>query len=211
GRAVVGAMMEHTLQSEWSVDHYVRMVGLKNVDYWRALYAAVDPEHGSPLYPFLEQYYELAQYLNDVEDYDDDLRRGQPNLLALRRLAASNGSRDCRPVDDPRPWAVTSEVEEMLADRILGLGALAGQLPAVERAVAESKLADLLDGARAIGLFARVADEDGPPEPTGTVQLYPFSDLADVIGQIGSEAIVEVPCGACGSEDRNELFRKQGF
>ena len=212
-RAVVGAMMEHTPEPRSSPDEYVRMVRLKNVDYWRALYAAVDPERQSPLYPFLERYYELAQYLNDVGDYEDDARRGQPNLLALH-AAGGNG---CRPVDDPRPWGVTDEVEELLAERVLELGALAAELPDVERAAAETKLADLLDDARAAGLFVESGAPDEPPEPEAegrepeALELYPFSELADVVEQAGQDALVEVSCGTCGSDERRELFRKQGF
>jgi SAM-dependent methyltransferase len=209
-RAVIGAMMEYTPQSHWSDEAYVRMVRLKNVDYWRALYSAIDPHRRSPLYPFLEHYYEVAQYLNDVEDYDDDVRRGQPNLLALR-AHAGNGTRGCRPVDDPRPWAVSVEIEAMLAERVLALGTVAEQLPALERVVAETKLAGLLDDAEAMGLFADAAGGDGVRDAGERVQLYPFSELSDVIQQAGSQEIVEVPCGACGSKDRHELFSKQGF
>jgi SAM-dependent methyltransferase len=210
-RAVIGAMMEYTPVPQWSQDDYVRMVRLKNVDYWRALYSAVDPEHRSPLYPFLEQYYEVAQYLNDVEDYDDDVLRGQPNLLALRGLAAGNGNGACRPVDDPRPWAVTEEIEAMLGDRVLALGRVAAELDGSERAVAESKVVDMLDAARAVGLFAAGHGDNGRPEAVHGAEIYPFSELSDVIDQGGQQAIVEVPCGACGGDDRQVLFRKQGF
>jgi SAM-dependent methyltransferase len=205
-RAVIGAMMEYTPQAHWSQDDYARMVKLKNVDYWRALYSALDPARTSPLYPFLEQYYEFAQYLNDVEDYDDDTQRGQPNLLSLR-----NGSPHLRAVDDPRPWAVTAEIEAMLAERVLGLASSAEELASVEQAVAETKLADLLDAARAIGLFADSAADNGRPAAGADPELFVFSELPEVIEQVGRHAIVEVSCAACGSEDRHELFRKQGF
>jgi SAM-dependent methyltransferase len=206
-RAVIGAIMECTPQPEWTHDAYVRMVRLKNVDYWRALYTALDREHSSPLYPFLAQYYELAQYLNDVEDYDDDIRRGQPNLLSLR-----NETAHCRPVDDSRPWAVTAEIETMLADRVFSLAATARELPVLERSVAETKLADLLEGARAIGLFAGDAPEDEPPPAAAAVRgLFAFSELPEVIEQVGTAGIVDVGCAACGSSGRRELFRKQGF
>lgn len=210
-RAVIGAMMEYTPPSQWSDEDYVRMVRLKNVDYWRALYSAIDPKRTSPLYPFLERYYELAQYLNDVEDYDDDMPRGQPNLLALHGLASRNGGRGCRPVDDPRPWAVTTEIEDMLAERLLELAADASELPDLERTIAETKLLDLLDGARGIGLFRDGGDRDAPRAAGGRVELYGFSELSDVIDQAGPEAVVDVACGVCGGRDRQELFRKQGF
>jgi SAM-dependent methyltransferase len=205
-RAVIGAMMEYTPQARLSNDDYVRMVRLKNVDYWRALYSAVDPEFTSPLYPFLLQYYEVAQYLNDVEDYDDDVLRGQPNLLAIR-----NGSTQLRAVDDPRPWAVTPRVETMLADRILELAASAEELPESEREVAETKLADLLASARAAGLFRDSAAVNGGTEPDAGPDVFAFSELPDVIGQVGRHAITDVDCAVCGGGDRHELFRKQGF
>jgi SAM-dependent methyltransferase len=208
-RAVVGAMMEAASGERWSHDDYVRMVRLKNVDYWRALYAAVDPDRRSPLYPFLEGYYEVAQYLNDVEDHDDDVRRGQPNLVAL---AAANGTNGLRPVDEPRPWAVTEALEELLAARILDLGAAAADLPQPERAVAQTKLADLLDDARSLGLFADQRREEAPlGNGRRPLALFPYSDLADVLEQAGRDALVEVGCGACGARDRRELFGKQGF
>jgi hypothetical protein len=197
-------MMEYTPQARLSNDDYERMVRLKNVDYWRALYSAVDPEFTSPLYPFLLQYYEVAQYLNDVEDYDDDVLRGQPNLLAIR-----NGSTQLRAVDDPRPWAVTPRVETMLADRILELAASAEELPESEREVAETKLADLLASARAAGLFRDSAAVNGGTEADAGPDVFAFSELPDVIGQVGRHAITDVDCAVCGGGDRHELFRSK--
>ena len=205
-RAVIGAMMEHTPGPGLSGDDYYRMVRLKNVDYWGALYAALDPGHTSPLYPFLVRYYEVAQYLNDVDDYEDDVLRGQPNLLAIR-----NGSARLRAVDDPRPWAVSADVEAMLAERIVALGSSAESLPEAERAVAETKLADLLASARASGLFADEVAATARPEPTRVPDLFLFSELPDVVEQAGRDAIVHVDCPVCDGGDRRELFRKQGF
>ena len=205
-RAVIGAMMEHTPQPALSRDDYVRMVRLKNVDYWCALYSALDPEHFSPLYPFFVRYYEVAQYLNDIEDYEDDVLRGQPNLLAIR-----NGSSHLRPVDDPRAWAVSAEVEAMLAELIVGLGTSAEGLPEAERAVAVTKLADLIEGAHAAGLFAEGVAANGRAEAATMPDLFVFSELTEVIEQAGRDAIVHVDCAVCDSGDRHELFRKQGF
>jgi SAM-dependent methyltransferase len=204
-RAVIGAMMEYTPE-RLSNEDYVRMVRLKNVDYWRALYSSLDAEQTSPLYPFLAEYYEVAQYLNDVEDYDDDVLRGQPNLLTIR-----NESTHLRAVDDPRPWAVSAEVEAMLADRIVALAAFAEGLSGVERMVAETKLSDLLASARAVGLFTEVPAADGRHEPDVVADLFVFSELPEVIAQFGREAITDIDCVACGSADRHEVFRKQGF
>ena len=205
-RAVVGAMMEHAREPGLSEGGYVRMVRLKSVDYWRTLYSAVDPEHASPLHGFFGRYYELAQYLNDVEDYDEDLRRGQPNLLALE-----GGHSDCPPIDASRPWPVTRRVELLVADRIDELGAAAAVLPPLERAVAETKLADLLEEAHALGMFAMEAAGNGHADVLEPLDLAAFSELDEVIAQAGAGAIVHVACGACGRDDRRELFEKQGF
>ena len=82
-QAVIGAIMERSQPGDWTVPYYDRLVQLKNVDYWRCLYTAIDPERRLPLYPFLERYYTLAQHLNDVQDFAEDERNGQPNLLSL--------------------------------------------------------------------------------------------------------------------------------
>jgi SAM-dependent methyltransferase/uncharacterized protein YbjQ (UPF0145 family) len=206
-RAVVGALMEYTRRGAWSQDEYVRMVRLKNVDYWRVLYAALDIERESPLLGFFERYYEVAQYLNDVGDFDEDVTRGQPNLLALTR----DGDGSCRPIDERRPSAVTDEVEAMLAEHLIALAEHAAELPPLERAVAETKLLDLLDQAVELGLFAHATDDAEEPKTNGGVELYAFSELSDVVDELGAQALVEVDCVACGSPARNELFRKQGF
>ncbi len=206
-RAVFGAMMELTPQSELSKDDYVRMVRLKNVDYWRALYTAIDPDRSSPLYPFLERYYEVAQYLNDVADYDDDRRRGQPNLLALAELAPQA----CRPVNDPRPWAVTPETEALLSERIAELGEAAAELGDPERTIAEAKLVELIDAARALRLFVDGTDEAVAADDPARGRIDASSDLGEVVEILGREAIADVACGVCGGEARQELFRKQGF
>lgn len=79
---VIGLMMELGDPGNWDRDYYDRMAELKNVDYWHILYSSLDPDYSSSLYAFLRQYYILAQHLNDLEDFVDDLMRGQPNLLA---------------------------------------------------------------------------------------------------------------------------------
>ena len=184
-RAVIGAMMEYTPEPRLSNDDYVRMVRLKNVDYWRALYSALDPEFTSPLYPFLVQYYEVAQYLNDVEDYDDDVLRGQPNLLAIR-----NGSSHLRAVDDPRPWAVTPAVEAMLADARprAGVGR-ARELPRPS-GTSPRRSWPTCSTPRAPQGSSRdsAGRQRGGPRPAAVAELFAFSELADVIEQVGRHA-----------------------
>ena len=50
--ATIGAVMEMSPPHEWSRPFYERMTALKNVDFWRALYAGLDRSYESPLYPF---------------------------------------------------------------------------------------------------------------------------------------------------------------
>jgi 2-polyprenyl-3-methyl-5-hydroxy-6-metoxy-1,4-benzoquinol methylase len=199
-------MMECSSAARSSRDDYVRMVRLKSVDYWHALYAAVDPRRGSALGPFLERFYELAQYLNDVEDYEDDLLRGQPNILTI--VAGGDG---CPAVGGPRPIGVDEAVETQLAAQVLELGQGARELDGIERAVAQTKLSDLLETAHGLGLFGGDRGRERAPADQLDAQLDPSSDLADVLEQAGPAAIVDVSCGVCGHDDRVELFRKQGF
>ena len=213
-RTVIGAIMEYTPPSEWSHEYYERMVALKNVAYWEALYSALDPELASPLYPFLQQYYALAQHLNDVQDFDEDQQAGQPNLLSLYLDEGGNGSgRACPPVDEPGPSAAArpapAAVEERLAAQFLALGNEVEQLPEPERSIALLKLSESLEAAADLGLFA--APEPLPPPPAADPHLYWYSDLQSVVAQMGSEALERVPCGVCGGEERATMFRKNGF
>lgn len=194
-RAVIGAIMEFTDAHAWTLAEYRRLVQLKNVDYWRALYAAVDPHLESPLYPFLAGYYELAQYLNDAGDYESDLASGQPNLMVLYHM------RD-------------SEAEDFLADRYLELGRLAATLPDVERGVAQLKLHESLATARKLGLFADKATDKATDETSGTtaaLQLFWYSHARDVIGYGGPDALEHTDCPVCNGRDRRPLLRHQGF
>lgn len=208
-RAVVGAMMEGSGFRSWTMGDYQRLVRLKNVDYWRSLYAAVDPDLRSPLHPFLERYYELAQYLNDIGDLAEDLVTGQPNLLALRDVAAGNGA--CRPFDPAAPDAVPPAVEALVADAYIALADTATDLPRTEQAVARYKLSESLETAYKLGLFA-----DTPTPATGAAQpptprLQWYSDIDDVIEEAGTSALRETSCPVCGGDERRTLFRKQGF
>jgi SAM-dependent methyltransferase len=206
-RAVVGAIMEFTDLHAWSLDSYSRLVRLKNVDYWRALYAAVDPQLESPLYPFLERYYELAQYLNDVGDYESDLASGQPNLMVLHHL--HNGHRE--PGHGPPSGRVRREVEGFLADQYLALGCTAAELPDIERSVAQFKLHESLTAARRLGLFDRT-EITGTVEPAGAPpRLFWYSEARDVIDHAGPDALVYTDCDVCGTRERRLIFHHQGF
>ncbi|MGH2537003.1 MAG: methyltransferase domain-containing protein [Candidatus Promineifilaceae bacterium] len=205
-RTVIGAIMERSRPEAWDKAYYRQLVRLKNVDYWRALYAALDPEQASPLYPFLEGYYELAQHLNDVQDFDEDLQQGQPNLLSL--YLPAGGRPACPPIGATAEVA-PPEVELLLADEFLALGKLAAELPDPERAIAFLKLSESLAAGYRLGLFAEPAG-DGPT-PAAEPRLYWHSDAQSVIAQVGSQALEHVACEICGATERVSMFEKQGF
>lgn len=205
-RTVIGAMMECSEAETWTQEYYTQMVQLKNVDYWRVLYTAIDPAQASPLYPFLVEYYELAQNLNDVQDFDEDQQQGQPNLLSLYLPDAREP--DCTPFGDRRRVAPL-EVELLLADKLLALGSQAQALPQPERGVAQFKLAESLEAACRLGLFAEPQGLDAFPAPPP--RLYWYSDLQSVVAQVGAQALEQTSCDVCGAAERTTLFRKQGF
>ncbi len=122
-RAVVGVMLEKTGRENWNAEYYRRLIELKNVDYWRILYTAVDPEFASPMYPFLSAYYAFAQKLNDVQGYARDEAQSRPNLISIAHQD-------------------TEAVETILGADLLQLGAVARDLPQPERGIAMFKLSE---------------------------------------------------------------------
>ena len=208
-RAVVGAVLEHADRDAWNADYYERLIWLKNVDFWRCLYTAVDPRRESPLYPFLQRYYAFAQKLNDVQDFAEDERRGQPNLLSIRRRQGL-----VSPGLDPGRVAPI-EVEQELADGLLSLQTIAESLPATERSVALLKLGEMLRESFRLGLFQGAAPAPSPNQPADTVQtplnLQWYSTLADVVDQAGAASLEEAICAVCGGSGRQRLFEVRGF
>lgn len=206
-RAVLGAIMEQAPREEWSPAYYERLVQLKNVDFWRCLYAALDPAAASPLHPFLERYYALAQKLNDVHDFGEDQQRGQPNLLSLHLPRNGDGP--------PAGLAAVAPaaVEEEIAGDFLALAGSAETLPPLERAVAWLKLGESLREAFRLGLFRAAAPAPAPASaaPEEPLGLQWYSTLGEVVERAGVAAIVEVDCPVCGSGARRYLFAKQGF
>ena len=220
-RTVVGAIAEHSGTGTWTPEAYERLIQLKNVDFWRCLYTGIDARRASPLYPFLERYYAIAQKLNDVQDFADDERRGQPNFVSLhlrRRSDADTGAVVAPPLPAPNalvapvtPESFPPAVEEHLAAELAVLVAIARELPALERDIALLKLGEMLDGAFRMGLFAGATKPAPAPAVEAPLQLYWHSDLRDVVHAFGPNALEEVPCAVCGSEKRKRLFEKQGF
>lgn len=208
-RTTIGVAMEMSPREDWNESYYERMVNLKNVEFWRALYAGIAPQHESGLLPFLERYYALSQKLNDVQDLADDERRGQPNIvsLCLARVDPEGPS--------PTGRAAPPAVEAALAKDFLDLGSMAAGLPQFERLVAQVKLHDRLVEASRLGLFIRNAapkDETTAfPASPARLDLEWYSTLEEVVRKLGPEALVDVDCGVCKAGHRKRLFEKQGF
>ena len=185
-RAVLGAMMEHTAQEHWNEDFYERLVVLKNVDFWRTLYTAVDPQRRSPLYPFLERYYALAQKFNDVLDFRE-FKRGQPNLLSVR-LGDGKGDGNGNSHGSVRPGRIPGDIERELAAALLDLAGRTESMPATEQSVALLRIGESIRGALQLGLFA-VEQEPSPAAPAGAapagLRLEWYSTLADVVAHWG--------------------------
>ena len=211
-RTVIGAMLEYSSGEDWSMDFYNRLVALKNVDYWHSIYAALDPDLSSPLYPFWIQYYDLAQNLNDVQDYDEDLRRAQPNLLAVMHSAGNHKSNGCPPFSTTARQSVSAEVAQVLEEKIQALIQIAEDLPDPERQIARFKLYESLKEAYRLGVFPDASDEeDSETLVKHRARLFWFSDIQEVIQEAGLDAIEEVDCPVCQSDQRTRLFQKQGF
>jgi SAM-dependent methyltransferase len=183
---LVGIVMERSPRGEWSPAFYERLVRLKNVDYWRILYAGVDAGLRSPLYPFLCRYYALAQKLNDLQDSARDEEQGRPNITAIHGADAA----------------------AIVADDLLDLGRLAAELGEPERCVALTKLGESQEEAARLGLFAAPPPPPAAPEP---LRLFWHSDRRDFVARLGLDALEETACGVCGGTATRALFRKQGF
>jgi SAM-dependent methyltransferase len=202
-RVLVGLIVELSAPDSWDDASYERLVELKNVDYSRILFAALDPGGRSPLAPFLDRYYALAQRLNDVEDQPQDEQRGQPNLVSLLRARSTAAA--------PRQDA-WQEVEAIVGGEFLDLGTRADELPSLERGVARLKLYESLQAAFGLGLFqpaAKVSPESRPPGVTAA--LSAASQVEEILESLGPGALEAAACGACGAAGGKELFRKQGF
>ncbi len=204
-RTTIGAVLEMSPREEWDAAYYERLVQLKNVAFWQTLYAGLDPRHESPLYPFLERYYATAQKLNDVQDFADDERRGQPNLLSLSLAREGEATDGMYPV----------RAEAEIAGDLLEMGRMAEELPERERLAALVKLGESLDEAFHLGLFAAAASAYGmaatekEAEPVSGLDWY--SNLDDVVLRFGPGVLVETDCAVCGSNVRSRIFEKQGF
>jgi SAM-dependent methyltransferase len=200
-RTVTGAILEMSPREDWDAAYYARLVNLKNVAFWQTLYSGLDPRHESPIYPFLERYYATAQKLNDAQDFADDERRGQPNLISL-----------CLPREgEAVEGAFPPRAEEEVGGDLLDMGRMAEALPPLERLAALVKLGEALEEALHLGLF------EPPPAPTDAIHaeastgLDWYSTLDDVVLRLGAGVLEETNCAVCGSGARKRIFEKQGF
>jgi SAM-dependent methyltransferase len=180
---LVGILMERSPREEWSPEFYERLVRLKNVEYWRILYAALDPELQSPLYPFLRRYYALAQKVNDLQDRDRDAEQSRPNIAAI----------------------YGDEVQEVIFRDVEELQSMADVLSEPAGTIARAKL----DETRAE--IASLFTPPPLPDPAETLHLYWHSGANDFRDRLGDDAFESVDCPVCGGGNDAILFRKNRF
>jgi len=208
-RATIGALMEMSPRIEWSEPYYERMIALKNVDFWRALYTGIDPAYASPLYPFLERYYLLAQKLNDIQDYPEDEKRGQPNLVSLLTPAPSEATKGNSPT---LGMAVPEAVERTIARAFQDLAEMTESLGELERRVARVKLGESLNEAFRLGLFRENGHApSSEAAPATRLGLEWYSNLEDVVRVVGAGALSDAECAVCKGARKKRIFEKQGF
>jgi len=208
---LVGILMDRSGPETWSLEFYERLIEHKNVDYWRLLYDALDPEHRSPLYPVLARYYALAQKINDLEDYTRDELQGRPNIVSIHRLTIGvvNGGAEAT-------GEVLHSIETTLADEMLQLGREARSLPEPARAIALLKIGEMQGACERIGFFvqpAAIATTNGSKTGRSAAKLGLawHSGLEEFVQRRGVEALERVACPACGVDRPQVVFRKQGF
>jgi len=210
-KVVIGAMMEYTPEGEWNETFYNRLVELKNVEYWQSLYAALDPELASPLYPFWVQYYALAQYLNDVQDFEEDRRWRQPNLLSIYLSKGNGHLANCPPFQSSAGRSIQPEVLTLLEGKYQELASIAGGLPSPEREIAQLKLYESLQEVVKLGLISLPPALGVIEQKPSPLRLSWYSDIDQVVQEVGATAIEKVSCPVCQSNQGKFLFQKQGF
>jgi 2-polyprenyl-3-methyl-5-hydroxy-6-metoxy-1,4-benzoquinol methylase len=181
------------------------------VEYWKSLYAALDPDLASPLYPFWIQYYALAQYLNDVQDFEEDRRWKQPNLLSIHLSDGNGRLANCPPFQSSVERAVQPEVLALIENKFQELAGIAGSLPPPERDIAQLKLYESLQEVVKLGLYSLPHAQVESPAKPSRLRLSWYSEIDQVVQEAGASAIEKVDCPVCGSEQGNYLFQKQGF
>ena len=201
-KVLVGVIMEQSRPEAWNRKFYDTLIELKNVDYWRILYHAIDPSIASPLYPFLCRFYTLAQKINDLQDHVADEARSQPNLIALVR-------REQEDADHGGPsWHEALEIE--LGEEIISLAKAAHDLPERERSIALIKWDEQVEDAVKGGYFADDKPGTGKSQPEA-LNLPWHAHLEQFLVRGGPESIEEVPCPVCGEASFHSFFHCRGF
>jgi hypothetical protein len=194
-RVLTGILMEHSHQECWTPEFYERLTRLKNVDYWRILYVALDAECRSPLYPFLSEYYAVAQKVNDLQDFARDSAQSRPNFVSICGLSSQPAK---------------EKAELLLGRDLLDLGSQAARLNEPERSIALAKLAETYEEACRLGYFQRKVDAlDGNRAPALGITWQ--SHLEDVLVELGNEAVEHTNCPICQFAVSESFFEKQGF
>lgn len=210
---VIGAIMEMTPREEWSLEYYKRLIYLKNVEYWHSLYIAIDSNKNSAFYNILERYYALSQILNDVQDYPEDERRNQPNLISLYLTPSQKGLSLHGPVSGKPAAPAPVIVEDLIASEIFEIVEMSDKLENPARQIVMLKLNESLELAYQIGLFAGAEHESAKQVSDGQnpLQLEWYAEINDIIEHVGPDALEAVDCPICGNPRRSSIFRKQGF
>ncbi|MFO7562828.1 MAG: class I SAM-dependent methyltransferase [Enhygromyxa sp.] len=203
-RVVIGASMELQSHGAWDRASYERLIQLKNVDYWKISFAALDPEHDTALAPVLERHYALAQKLNDLQDLDQDLVRGQPNIACLHL--------DPEHVGDVGGRSYPASLIRELEHDLLAVGALIPSLPPAQRGVAYLLLHRHFEDCAALGIHLGQPPQAVPKPPSSTAASLDFTaNLNQVLACYGPTAIEHIDCPICEASTSTTLFHAQGF
>lgn len=152
-RVVLGMALENEARTASS--------SLDGSDDWRCLYAAVDPDHRSPLYPLLERLHAVAVAVERANPGTDPGRLAQ-ELLSLGEAA------DQLP---PSPRAVILLRLAEILDEARRLGLLV-EKPPISEAASEPLLASFIDLPTVVERFGRQALEDVPCPVCGEVEHH---------------------------------------
>jgi len=209
-RLVTGILLDRSGPEVWSESFYERLVELKNVDYWRILYAAVDAPGALPLYKFWSGYYRLGQELNDLQDYVRDEAQGRPNLVSILRNKLAAEGAELGPGISLRNGELLAAVGSHLGNRLLGLRQEALLHGELERTVTLTKLGQMLE---AIGKQGVLEPPRAEVVELGArrMALAWHAAADEFLQRFGIDALEHTPCPVCGSNDAAPMFRKQGF
>ncbi len=201
-RLLTGILMDRSAPQLWSPKFYESLIELKNVDYWRILYDALDPTRSSPLYPFLCDFYALAQKLNDLEDVARDEAQGRPNLVSVSRHA---GTSSVQPGERTLP-AVTASV----TSHLLRLYAHTHELPPSEKVAALKLLGQSRTQMEKLGVFGS-AEPDHLRIGIHRGGLAWHATVDEFLQRYGVDAVESSACPVCHADAFTAIFRKHGF